>query len=93
MKNAQIRSFSGQIMEKYRPKIALYSEIAQAAWNNKNDPGKSMYLRATTAIGKEKLRSFCAKVIFNKNQYQQQVFQNRQPFVERGRCDIFASDI
>ena len=59
---------------------------------------KPVYLRASTAIGKEKLRilffhSFYAKVFFNKNQYQQQVFQNRQPFVERGRCDIFASDI
>ena len=42
---------------------------------------KPVYLRASTAIGKEKLRilffhSFYAKVFFNKNQYQQQVFQN-----------------
>ena len=55
-----------------------------------------MYLRASTAIGKEKLsilpfHSFYAKVSFNKNQYQQQVFQNRYPFVEdmkREMCHI-----
>ena len=66
-------------MEKYRPKNSLYSEIAQAVWNNKNDPRKSIGIsfsqtNANTAIGKEKLsilfsHSFYTKVSFSKNQY------------------------
>ena len=37
VKNARIRSFSCQMMEKYWRKNSLYPEIVQAVWNNKND--------------------------------------------------------
>ena len=78
VKNARIRSFSCQMMEKYWRKNSFYPEIAQAVTSPSPKP---MHLRASTAIGKEELsiqffHRFYVKVSFSKNQYRQQVFQN-----------------